>query len=127
METVKIVGITFVSLSFLMVIRAIKGEMALPLSICISVMLMGCALSAAVPLIDLIKNYCQRIGGDYITVLLKSLGIAILTSSAAEISRDFGESNIAQKIELLGKCTILSFAVPIIKDLILLVTEVLNK
>ena len=127
METVKIIVTTLVLVAFLTVIRSFKGEMALPVSICISVFIIGCVLGVIEPLITLIKDFEKDIGGNYISVMLKALGIALITETASDICRDFGEIGISSKIDLLGKCTIISMSVPIIKDILALVKDVLAK
>ena len=55
---------------------------------------------------------------------LKSLGIAILTSLASELCKDCGEGGLASKTELFGKCTIISLAAPIIKDIVEIAKEI---
>ena len=127
METVKIIIITLVLVTFLTVIRSFKGEMALPISICISVFMIGCVLGIIEPLISMIKEFERDIGGNYISVMLKALGISLITETASDICRDFGENGISSKIDLLGKCTIISMSVPIMKDILDLVKDVLAK
>ena len=95
METVKIIITTLVLVAFLTVIRSFKGEMALPVSICISVFIIGCVLGVIEPLISMIKEFERDIGGNYISVMLKALGIALITETASDICRDFGENGIS--------------------------------
>lgn len=63
------------------------------------------------------------IPGVYLALLLKVVGIAYLTTLAARIAYDSGESGVAVKLELAGKLFILLLAIPLIAS----VTEALLK
>ncbi len=108
------------------IVKQLKNEIALPLSVCITV-----ALSlAAVALIEPINSYIKEIAdtadyGEYIKVMMKSLGIALISSSSADICRDCGEGAIASKVELVGKCAIMLVALPLIKSLLTLAEEIM--
>ena len=47
--------------------------------------------------------------------MFKSAGICLLCSVSAEICRDCNEASLASKIEFAGKCTILTYCLPLIK------------
>ena len=49
------------------------------------------------------------------SVLIKSAGICLLCTSACEICKDLGESSLASKLELAGKCTLITMSLPVIK------------
>ena len=87
---------------------------------------MGEALSLVLPLISFLKELEALGGEEYLTVMLKSLGIAIVTSLTSEICRDSGEASVASRVELFGKCEIIILALPILKSLIKLMSEVLS-
>lgn len=56
-------------------------------------------------------------------ILFKGLGIALLTQICSDFCRDFGEDSIASKLELGGKCAILSLSIPIFSKILELVGE----
>ncbi len=58
------------------------------------------------------------INSRYVTVMLKSLGIAYISMFSSQICRDFSQNSIADKIELGGKVLILLNAMTIINELI---------
>jgi len=70
--------------------------------------------------IYLINKLTQRINvnQNFVGILLKITGIAILTEFAVSICNDSGETSIASKIDLGGKIIILSMSVPIITSLL---------
>ncbi len=51
--------------------------------------------------------------GEYLTILMKSLGICFLTQLAADICRDSGESALATQAEAAGKTALFVIALPL--------------
>ncbi len=64
------------------------------------------------------------IRAEYASVLLKTLGAALVTQFAANAARDNGQSALAEKIEFAGKVIMLSLALPVLKAVLQLVTEI---
>lgn len=54
----------------------------------------------------------------YFEIVLKALGIAYITSFAADVCRDYGYSSLAQLTELGGKISILILSLPLVKSLL---------
>lgn len=114
------------SVILVLIVKQLKSEIALPLSVCITT-----ALSiSAVILIEPICSYVSEIAdsvnyGEYVKVMIKSLGIALVTSSSADICRDCGEGAIGAKVELVGKCAIMLVALPLIRSLLSLAEEIM--
>ena len=62
---------------------------------------------------------------EYITLLLKMMGVTYLSEFSSSLCRDAGYSAVAGQIELVGKLTILTIGMPIILTLLeLMVTMV---
>lgn len=55
---------------------------------------------------------------EYITLLLKMMGVTYLSEFSASLCRDAGYSAVAGQIELVGKLTILTIGMPIILTLL---------
>ena len=115
-----------VSVVLIILVKYLKSEIALPMSVCVTV-----ALSVVcVSLIEPISEYINEISesgdyGPYVKVMMKSLGIALVTSGSADICRDCGEGAIAAKVELVGKCAIMITALPLIRSLLLLAEDIM--
>lgn len=95
------------------------------MSVCLSVTLAGVALAIVSPVLEYINSIAQPYTGGYLSILLKAVGISLLSSTSADICRDAGEGAIASKVELLGKCEILALSLPLLADLVELIGEVL--
>lgn len=72
---------------------------------------------------DIIKKLDISIG--YIGIILKIIGIAYISEFCTQICQDAGENAIASKIELGGKVIIMLISVPIITELLDLITRLI--
>ena len=63
---------------------------------------------------------------ELIQVVLKCLGVCILTELAGQTCRDAGESAIGAKIELAGKVTLVVVSIPLFQQLINVAGTLLN-
>ena len=66
------------------------------------------------------------IGGEYITVIIKSCVIAMITSVCASTCRDAGNSSLALKLEIAGRIAIIILAVPVINTLFNIILSVIK-
>lgn len=58
------------------------------------------------------------ISGELIQVVMKCLGVCILTELAGQTCRDAGENAIAAKVELAGKVTLVLVSLPLFQRLL---------
>ena len=56
-------------------------------------------------------------------ILLKTLGVALVTQFAADAARDNAQQALAQKIEFAGKVLILALALPVLKAILQMISE----
>ena len=54
---------------------------------------------------------------EYLTLLMKMIGVTYVSEFASAICRDAGYSSVAGQIELVGKLTILTIGMPIVMAL----------
>lgn len=62
---------------------------------------------------------------EFITLLIKITGIAILTEFAVSICKDSGETAIASKIDMGGKVIMISMSIPIMAGLLETILKIL--
>ena len=55
---------------------------------------------------------------QYVSVMLRALGIALLTRICTDLCRDAGESAVASGVELAGKAAILALCLPMIGEIL---------
>ena len=106
-----------------------KTEFKIYISIVVGIIIFAIAADQLKDFIYLINKLTQRINvnQNFVGILLKITGIAILTEFAVSICNDSGETSIASKIDLGGKIIILSMSVPIITSLLEVLLDLLWK
>ena len=73
------------------------------------------------------KNLSEKtaVNREFLIVLLKATGIAILAEYITSVCKDAGESAIATKVDWGGKIIIISISIPIITSLLELIVGIL--
>ncbi len=111
--------LALLALSVTLLVKAWKSELLPLLRIALSLLFAGAALGASAPLVAYLKELTGQEGvAQYATVLLKALGISVLTQCCSELCRECGESGIAEGVELVGKTEILLLCLPLMGEII---------
>ena len=130
MEGARIGGLALVGLVVLLVLRQYKPEWAVFIRMAVTVVSMGIILSMAGTVITYVTDLTEGTGaldGATWSLLLKALGIAFLTETAASICRDSGEASLAGWVEMAGKLEILLLAFPLIRTVLDTVATLLGR
>lgn len=127
MEIIKIIGIGITSLIIIIILKQYKPEFAVYTSIIAGIAILLLSLSQMSGVINLLKDISSRasISSEFLGIILKITGIAILTEFAVSICQDSGESAIANKIDIGGKIMIITMSIPIISSLLETILKVL--
>ena len=96
-------------------------------SIVAGILILVFILSKITGIINLLKSISDKtyINKQFLSILLKITGIAIITEFAVSICTDAGEKAIASKIEIGSKVIIIAMSIPIISSLLELIIEIL--
>lgn len=127
MEVTKIIGIGFIAIILIIILKQYRPEFAVYISILAGVLIFFYIGEKLSGIIQILKEFSRKaqINNSFIILLLKITGIAILTDFAVSICRDSGESAIANKVDFGGKVVIISMAVPILSSLVELIINIL--
>ena len=118
MGWLKIGGIALTGLSALLILRSYKPEWAVFLRMAVTVVSLGLVLSLAGTVMSYVAELTSATGalvGESWGILLKALGLAFLTETAASVCRDSGEAGLATWVETAGKLEILLLSFPLIR------------
>lgn len=126
-EVIKIIGIGMISLIIIIIIKQYRPEFAVYISIIAGILILAISLQKMGEIVSLIKSISDKAGinGEFLKIILKITGIAILAEFAISICKDSGESAIASKIEMGSKVIIISMSIPIISSLLELMLNIL--
>lgn len=116
----KIAGIVLVAAVSSVLLRGYRPEFAFLTAVSGCVVALLLILNAVLPFINYLKDIFDRgsIDTAYFSVVLKALAISYIASFAADTCRDFGQSALALKAELAGKCAIFALCVPLMKNVL---------
>ena len=126
-EVIKIIGIGMISLIIIIIIKQYRPEFAIYISIIAGILILVISLQRMGVVVNMIQNISDKAGinGEFLSILLKITGIAILTEFAVSVCKDSGESAIASKIEMGSRVIIISMSIPIISSLLELMISIL--
>lgn len=127
MDIIKIIGIGIMALIIAVIIKQYKPEFAIYASIITGAIIIFLVLDKITAIISLLTNLSKKTGinAEYLKILLKITGIAILTEFAVSICKDAGESAIASKVDFGGKIIVISMSIPIISALLELILRII--
>ena len=127
MDIVKIIGVGLIALIIIIILRQYKPEFSIYVSIIAGVLILLFSFSNISGVINLLKDISNRanINSEFLGIILKITGIAILTEFAVSICQDSGEKSIANKIDIGGKVIIITISLPIISSLLETILKVL--
>lgn len=126
-EIIKIIGIGLIALVIAIILKQYRPEYAIYVSIIAGVLILVLAMEKFSGIINLLKSISNKtyINKQFLAILLKITGIAVITEFAVSICSDAGEKAIASKIEIGSKVIIVAMSIPIISSLLELIIEIL--
>ena len=116
-------------LAALLIFRAYKPEWAPFLRMAVTVTALGLTLTLAATVLTYVTELASATGvseGEGWPLLLKALGVAFLTETAASVCRDSGEGGLATWVETAGKLEILLLSFPLIRTVMDTVADMLG-
>lgn len=97
-----------------------KKEYGIYISVAISIFIFLCIVTKMGDIINTLKEIGSyiRIEKEYMTTLVKILGITYIAEFSAGICKDTGHNTLATQIEMFGKITILVLSLPVLLALL---------
>ena len=123
----KIIGIGILSVIAYMIVKPIKPEIAVFISIIGSVIILLACVDGLMSVINTMTTFVQKTGINtgLFGCILKIIGVGYIIEFSSGVCTSAGNSNIADVIMLAGKITILVMSLPIITSLIDIIIEIL--
>ena len=127
MDITKVIGIAFISVIIIIILKQSKPEFAIHASIIAGIIILSMMMGYLEKIIDLIKTISSKanINSQFLEIILKITAIAILSEFSVSICKDSGENSIASKVDLSGKIIIITLSIPIINALLSTVLKIL--
>ena len=128
METGTAAAICLIGAIAATLLKQYHKEQALLCSIGVCVIVLLAILSYLSHIAETIQELYAKtnLPGSYLSVIWKALGVCYLTNLAVDLCRDCGETALAGTAELWGRLTLVLLALPMLKQVLELLTGVLN-
>lgn len=127
MDIVKIIGIAFLALIIVIILKQYKPEFAIYASILAGSVILFISMGKLSGIINLLEDISSKtaINGEFLSILIKITGIAFLTEFAVSVCKDSSETAIANKVDMGGKIIIVAISIPIVSALLETVIKIL--
>lgn len=115
-------------LAVVMMLMLRRQELGLVLGIAVCAMVALCALHYLEPVIELLESMKDfgELDGELLTVLLKAVGIGLVTEVAGMVCADSGNASLGKSLQLLGTGVILWLSIPLFTALMELIRQILE-
>lgn len=124
----KIIGIGIVGTILSLLVKQYKPEVAIAVPVLTGVVILSFCIPYLSELFRMFESIAEQAGIEHyhLKIVIKIIGVAYICQFASDICRDAGETAIASKIELGGKVTIITLSMPIMYNLLIIVSKIIN-
>ena len=128
MEWLRLTGFCLLAGAMVMILRQMQLQAAALLSVAFGVLVVGAALGEIAGYIETLRRFLGSLNLDaqYFTIMLKAMGIVLVTQLAVQACEDMDAPSIARRTELVGRLALLSVAVPVFMELTQMAVDVLQ-
>lgn len=128
MKTAAILGVLVAAAMLAVLLKTQRPELAMLLSVLTAATVLSVLFLRLKPLLQTAETLFDNLplSEEYGSVLLKGLGVCLLSQTAADTCRDAGQSALAGKAELSGKITLLALSVPLFEKVATLAASMIS-
>ena len=118
MDIIKIIGIGLIALIIIILLKQYKPEFVIYISLLAGILILFLVMDELSGIINLLQSFANKasINSNFLIILIKITGIALLSEFAVSICKDSGEGT---------KIIIISMSIPIISSLLEIILEIL--
>ena len=128
MEWLRLIGFCLLAAAMVLVLRQMHPQTAGLLSIAFGVLLVMLVLPGVQAYIETIRTFLTELNLDtqYYRILLKAMGIVLVTQMAVQFCMDMDAPSIARRAEFCGRIALLGVALPVFMTLTQMAVDVLR-
>ena len=103
-------------------------EYVLLLSVCACCMILGTLTSFLQPVLEFFEKVetIGKLNSESVQIMLKSLGVGLLTEIASVICQDAGNNSLGRSVQLFGTVVILWISIPLFEQILDILQSVLS-
>ena len=127
-EWLRLIGFCLLAAAMVLVLRQMHPQTAGLLSIAFGVLLVMLVLPGVHAYIETIRAFLAELNLDtqYYRILLKAMGIVLITQLAVQFCMDMDAPSIAKRAEFCGRIALLGVALPVFMTLTRMAIDVLR-
>ena len=124
----KAAAVVLVSVVLCVILSKQGKDISLLLTIAVCCIIATAAMSYMHPVIDFFRKLKQigRLDAELFGILLKALGIGVLSEITGLICKDFGNGALGKTLQLLASMVILWISLPLLNNLMDMVGKILE-
>ena len=128
MEWLRLMGFCLLAGAMVMLIRQMQPQAAALLSVAFGVMVVSATLAQIAGYIENVQAFLASLDLDaqYWSVMVKAVGIVLVTQLAVQACEDMDAASIARRAEAVGRLALLSVAIPVFMELTQMAVDVLR-
>ena len=128
MEWLRLIGFCLLAGAMVMVLRQMHAQTAALLSIAFGVLVLGAALPMIADYVKRVQEFLSALNLDaqYFKIMLKTMGIVLVTQLSVQALEDMDASSIARRAEFCGRLALLGVAVPVFIELTQMAVDALR-
>ena len=126
MNIFQFIGIGIIAAVAAVTVKAQKPEIALQISLVAGVLILVGVSGELTEAVGVFHTLSDKLGSDkeYISVVLKVIGIAYAVEFGVNVCKDAGQTGIATKLELAGKVIIFVMCAPLMGALMEIISSI---
>ena len=115
-EFLKISAVILVALGICVFLKTYRPEYSVLLTMAVSLVVIAVIISRVYPSIKTLKDIYYQSSGNQsnFAILIKTMVISYIAGFCGDTCRDFGQTALAQKVELAGRCAIFILTMPLL-------------
>ena len=127
MDIFKIIGVGIITAITALIVKQIKPEVSVIITISGGILMILMLVESLTNIFGVFSSIIEKSGltAGLFSTVLKIVGIGYITEFSANLCNDAGVSSIADKILLAGKIIILVLALPIVSNIIDIISGLL--
>jgi len=128
LEWLRLIGFCLLAAAMVLVLRQMHPQTAGLLSIAFGVLVVMLVLPGVQAYIETIRTFLSELDLDtqYYRILIKAMGIVLVTQMAVQFCQDMDAPSIARRAEFLGRIALLSVALPVFMTLTQMAVDILR-
>ena len=120
MDFTAVLGICIIAAATATLLKGYKAEYAMLIALSAGAVALIMLVLDIMDGVLTLRNTVARYGMDtsYFSVAIKALGICVITGFISDACRDAGQSSLASKAELAGRCAVFVLSLPLLLSLL---------